>query len=145
MPRHSVRFVPRFGVVSQQPLHDFRQRTAFICPDGEMDVVSHDAKVVNGERMFLFRPGNEGEEEGAHGNFIENHFTPVYSCRNVVDGVLFKLSVVSHALYMARMTVLLYCLGKKVSVTGFCLSIVPVGRCVAGKKVSVTLRIDFSA
>jgi hypothetical protein len=60
-------------------------------------MVSHDAKVVNSHRELLFRLFDEGEKELPHGWFVENHFPAVDSRRDMIDGVLFKVSFVSHA------------------------------------------------
>ena len=54
MACHSMGFVPPLGVVSQQPLHDFRQGTAFVRANDEVDMVAHDAKVVDSEEYFFF-------------------------------------------------------------------------------------------
>ena len=72
-----------------------------------MDVVTHDAEIVDGERMLLFQPFDVGKKKRAHGHFVENHLSAVDFSRDMVDGILYQISLFSHTLYMAKNGVLL--------------------------------------
>jgi hypothetical protein len=71
-------------------------------------MVAHDAKVVNCKRMLLFHLFDVGKKERAHGNFVENHLSAVDFSRDMIDGILFQVSFVSHAYYRAQKSILLY-------------------------------------
>jgi hypothetical protein len=81
---------------SQEPLHDFRQRTVFIRTNDEVDVVPHDAEVVNSEGVLLFQPFKVRHKQDTHGGFQENELAAVDSGGDVVDGVLFQVSILPH-------------------------------------------------
>ena len=81
---------------SQEPLHDFRQGTAFIRPNDEVDMVPHDAEVVDREGVLLFQPFNVRQKQDARGGLQENELAPVDSGGDVVDGILFQTSVLPH-------------------------------------------------
>jgi hypothetical protein len=76
-------------------------------------MIAHDAKVINGKRELFFRPFDEGKEEGTHGSFVENHLPAIDTRRDVIDGVRFKMSIVSHTLYRARIVKMLYCIKEE--------------------------------
>ena len=81
-----------------------------------MDMVAHDAKVVNGEGVLLFQEFDVVQEEKAHGSVVENALTAVDSGGDMVDGIGFQVSVLPHSVYTGlRCGALWFCV-KKVSV-----------------------------
>jgi len=62
-------------------------------------MVAHDTEVVDSEGVLLFQPFNVRQKQDAHGGLQENELAPVDSGGDVVDGVLFQVSVLPHAVY----------------------------------------------
>ena len=73
-----------------------------------MDVVAHDAEVMYREAVFLFSPFQDVEEKLPHGRTVEDHFPPIGTGGNVIDGVIFQYSRFSHTSIMGLSYGLLY-------------------------------------
>jgi hypothetical protein len=63
-------------------------------------MIPHDAKVMNGEAIFLFRPVQEVQEELPHGAAREDQLSPVSPGSDVIGSVIFQFSWCSHTEYM---------------------------------------------
>ena len=61
-----------------------------------MDMVAHDAEIMYREAVFLFSPFQDVEEELSHGGAVEDHLSPIGTGGNVIDGILFQYSRLSH-------------------------------------------------
>jgi hypothetical protein len=59
-------------------------------------MVPHDAEVVDREGVLLFQPFNVRHKQDTHGGFQKNELTTVDSGGDVVDGILFQVSILSH-------------------------------------------------
>jgi hypothetical protein len=88
--------VPRHGEHAQYPLHDTRQGFAPFWAYDEMDVVAHDAKIMDLEAELLFCPLDSVEEERSHGLAIEDHLFPVSPRGDVVSGIGLENSISPH-------------------------------------------------
>jgi hypothetical protein len=88
--------VPSHGEDAQYPLHDERQGFALPGAYDEMDVVTHNAKIMDLEAILLFRPADGGKEKGLHGLTIEDHFLSVCPGGDVIHGAGLEHSVSPH-------------------------------------------------
>jgi hypothetical protein len=61
-----------------------------------MDMVAHNAKIVDLEAELLFGPPDGVEKEGLHGVAMEDHLFPVCPGGNVIGGAGLKFSISPH-------------------------------------------------
>jgi hypothetical protein len=65
----------------------------------EVDVVAHNAKVMDSETEFPLCPLYSNEEEVPHSLAMEDHFLPICPSGDVIGGIGLKKSSAPHAGY----------------------------------------------
>jgi hypothetical protein len=65
-----------------------------------MDMVAHNAKIMDLEPELLFCPLHGDKKEGPHSITIENHLLSVCPCGNMIYSIGFKHSISAHMGYM---------------------------------------------
>jgi hypothetical protein len=64
-----------------------------------MDVIAHNAKIMDLKAELLFCPLDGVEQERSHGVTMEDHLFPVCPRCNVICGVGLENSISSHTTY----------------------------------------------
>jgi hypothetical protein len=100
MPADEMLPVPCHGEHAQYPLHNTRQGLALFRTYYQMNVVAHDAEIMDLETELFFCPHYCVEKEGSHGIAMEDHFLSVCPCGNVVRCAGLQYSISPHTAYM---------------------------------------------
>ena len=80
-----------------------------------MDMIPHDAEVVEREGVLLFQVCNVLKKQDTHIGIQENELAPVYSRGDMVSGVRYQESILPHnSIFMGLRCVALQFLVKKV-------------------------------
>jgi hypothetical protein len=91
--------IPRHCEYAQYPLHNTRQGLSLFRVYYEMDMVAHNAKIMDLETKLLFCPLYSVDKECLHGLAIEDHLLSVCPCGNVIRGIGPKNSISPHTVY----------------------------------------------
>jgi hypothetical protein len=86
---------------AQYPLHNARQGLSLFRADYEMDVVAHNAKIMDLKTELFLCPLDGGKKKGPHGIAMEDHLFSVCPGGDVVRGAGFKDSISPHTGFMA--------------------------------------------
>ena len=96
MTGHAMAPVPGHCVDAHDPLHDPREVLFRAGTDHEVEVVSHDAEVIEPEVVPLPRPAERADEERLHGGSLHHELLAVRARRDVVQRSCFEKTWFAH-------------------------------------------------
>jgi hypothetical protein len=91
--------IPGHGEYTENPLHDIGQRFITVRVDYEMNMITHNTKIINLKAVLLFCPFYGIEKEGPHSITVHNHLPSIGPGGDMISRPSLKNSVVSHTLY----------------------------------------------
>jgi hypothetical protein len=96
MTAHKMLPVPCHGEYTENPLHDMGQGFITVRVDYEMNMIAHNAKMINLETVLLFSPFYDVEEEDPHSITVHDHLPSICPGGDMIGRAGLKNSVASH-------------------------------------------------